>query len=420
MPRSASVTRRWSLALLPCACARCRSAGRSNRATTWRTSPFVRSIARFASSHGSPGHRGPARSSAVPSRRMPRSTCPRGPAVHAISIPARERRRPPSPRRPWSASTSSSWGPRKNWAVATSTRWTRSLATEAGQWCCSRIERRPANTGGSCRRPASRRCCSSGRSPLRLMAVSVSGARNSSWRTGERCSPPRLTPAGCDPWSCRGLEEPALSCFPARWTRGGFAARPAIRSGGSGPAWSRASRSRRRHRCFCRSSRRMRRQATWSPFARGIAPPNFLARMARRSCRPCAARSSRVRASRLPCACGPRPRRASTRGHGRPLVPDDFDVRVSGGDGLVADAPLVIAADARTRRLDPSSEWLASATGGVAAHASDTARVETFLRQLPQPSAPAQVHPMRSGWWIVPFAVALCAEWALRRRKGLR
>jgi hypothetical protein len=29
------------------------------------------------------------------------------------------------------------------------------------------------------------------------------------------------------------------------------------------------------------------------------------------------------------------------------------------------------------------------------------------------------VHPMRSPWWVVAFAVLLCGEWAIRRKRGL-
>ena len=97
-----------------------------------------------------------------------------------------------------------------------------------------------------------------------------------------------------------------------------------------------------------------------------------------------------------------------------------FEVRVSGSGGMVAEVPLVISAGARSRRLAPAPGWLSSATGGVAAHADDTAPIEAFLRGLPRPPAPVEVHPMRSAWWILPFAGALCLEWGLRRRNGLR
>ncbi len=28
------------------------------------------------------------------------------------------------------------------------------------------------------------------------------------------------------------------------------------------------------------------------------------------------------------------------------------------------------------------------------------------------------LYPMRSAWWILPFTIVLCGEWALRRRRG--
>jgi hypothetical protein len=36
-------------------------------------------------------------------------------------------------------------------------------------------------------------------------------------------------------------------------------------------------------------------------------------------------------------------------------------------------------------------------------------------------AAPAvrPMHPMRSAWWVVPFAGLLTLEWAFRRRQGL-
>jgi hypothetical protein len=97
-----------------------------------------------------------------------------------------------------------------------------------------------------------------------------------------------------------------------------------------------------------------------------------------------------------------------------------FDVRVSGGGGLTAAAALLVSSDARTARYSPPPPWLARATGGVAADGSDLTAVEDFLRRLPRPAVQVELHPMRSAWWIVPFTLALCAEWALRRRKGLR
>jgi hypothetical protein len=49
--------------------------------------------------------------------------------------------------------------------------------------------------------------------------------------------------------------------------------------------------------------------------------------------------------------------------------------------------------------------------------------LSALVRQVRDRAAPdvaTTVHPMRSAWWIVPFAGLLCAEWMLRRRQGLR
>jgi hypothetical protein len=59
-------------------------------------------------------------------------------------------------------------------------------------------------------------------------------------------------------------------------------------------------------------------------------------------------------------------------------------------------------------------------SGGVAVRADDLDPLLAHLKGLPKPARPAVVHPMRSPWWMVPFAGALCAEWAIRRRKGHR
>ncbi|HZB25416.1 MAG TPA: hypothetical protein VE379_04760 [Vicinamibacterales bacterium] len=61
---------------------------------------------------------------------------------------------------------------------------------------------------------------------------------------------------------------------------------------------------------------------------------------------------------------------------------------------------------------------IAAATGGVAA--DDPERIVSHLRGLPGRRTPATLHPMRSAWWALPFSLALCAEWSLRRRAGRR
>jgi len=83
----------------------------------------------------------------------------------------------------------------------------------------------------------------------------------------------------------------------------------------------------------------------------------------------------------------------------------------------------VMAVDPSARRADrpvPLS-LLATSRGGIDVSPDRLGDLETYLRrEVSAPAARATVHPMRSGWWIVPFASCLSAEWWLRRRRGLR
>jgi hypothetical protein len=69
---------------------------------------------------------------------------------------------------------------------------------------------------------------------------------------------------------------------------------------------------------------------------------------------------------------------------------------------------------------DESLKLMASSTGGVIVDAADLAKLRQHLLGLSTPDEPRTIRPMRSGWWSVPFALALCTEWALRRRRGDR
>jgi hypothetical protein len=66
-----------------------------------------------------------------------------------------------------------------------------------------------------------------------------------------------------------------------------------------------------------------------------------------------------------------------------------------------------------------AAAW-AQAHGGAlvpAARADELpAMVLASVHRQPQPTP---VHPMRSAWWIAPFALLLGAEWWSRRRRGL-
>jgi hypothetical protein len=98
-----------------------------------------------------------------------------------------------------------------------------------------------------------------------------------------------------------------------------------------------------------------------------------------------------------------------------------YDARLS-VDGKTADTALLIADDVQhpPGYDDEALQLIARTTGGVAGDLSDTTGLERHLRMLPRHDEPHPVRPMRAGWWSLPFAAALCAEWAIRRRRGAR
>jgi len=59
-------------------------------------------------------------------------------------------------------------------------------------------------------------------------------------------------------------------------------------------------------------------------------------------------------------------------------------------------------------------------TGGVVASSTDLSPVVRHLSEIPRTTLRQAAHPMRSAWWMAAFAAALCGEWTLRRRSGLR
>ena len=94
-------------------------------------------------------------------------------------------------------------------------------------------------------------------------------------------------------------------------------------------------------------------------------------------------------------------------------------VRAAAG-GSSVEVPLLTAGDVVQPARDGAAAWrqAAAARGGaVVASPADALRA---LSALPAVEVDETVRPMRSPWWIVPFAGLLCAEWALRRRSGLK
>jgi hypothetical protein len=64
--------------------------------------------------------------------------------------------------------------------------------------------------------------------------------------------------------------------------------------------------------------------------------------------------------------------------------------------------------------------WVNSSGGGVVEKggAGDVRRI--LDRAVVAGESVVPWHPLRSGWWVLPFALALGAEWWWRRRQGLR
>jgi hypothetical protein len=101
--------------------------------------------------------------------------------------------------------------------------------------------------------------------------------------------------------------------------------------------------------------------------------------------------------------------------------PGRYDARATVG-GRMADTPIIIEDGIRHAPAydDDALRMMAATTGGVVVDATDTGALERHVRGLGRRDRSRTRHPMRSAWWILPFTVALCSEWALRRRRGAR
>ena len=69
----------------------------------------------------------------------------------------------------------------------------------------------------------------------------------------------------------------------------------------------------------------------------------------------------------------------------------------------------------------PALAMLSSSHRGIDVTPDRVSDLERFVQgAVASPRTSVVCHPMRSTWWIVPFAVCLSAEWWIRRRRGLR
>ena len=113
-----------------------------------------------------------------------------------------------------------------------------------------------------------------------------------------------------------------------------------------------------------------------------------------------------------------------------PAVPGRYRLVVTRGGGVVdsarADAEFLVVEAAVPAESHGGvagsglvSSWAAS-RGGRLLRESELRSLPGIVTDVARPTV-AQVpwHPMRSPWWMVPFALLLAAEWYLRRRAGL-
>jgi len=104
-----------------------------------------------------------------------------------------------------------------------------------------------------------------------------------------------------------------------------------------------------------------------------------------------------------------------------PAVAGDYVIVAAQGTDTVRQAVHIATTVARDAADDPAlmAAW-AAAHGGRQIPRNRVASLGAVLDDVLHPS-PRMVtwHPMRSPWWVVPFALALAAEWWMRRRRGL-
>ena len=96
-------------------------------------------------------------------------------------------------------------------------------------------------------------------------------------------------------------------------------------------------------------------------------------------------------------------------------------VEATVGDRQVSASVAIV--DHASRAVDDTLAKLerrVRASGGVVVNAGDEQAIRSVLRDGNAASRDVTAYPMRSAWWMLPFAVCLSIEWWLRRRNGLR
>jgi hypothetical protein len=104
-----------------------------------------------------------------------------------------------------------------------------------------------------------------------------------------------------------------------------------------------------------------------------------------------------------------------------PGAPGTYRVIVT-GDGSHADAPIIVAPSI-SRSIADDSDLVAAWVGSHGGSSVPATRLEQLLPAVERAVRPTPRretwYPMRSYWWVIPFSVALGAEWLWRRKRGL-
>ena len=104
-----------------------------------------------------------------------------------------------------------------------------------------------------------------------------------------------------------------------------------------------------------------------------------------------------------------------------PGVPGAYSV-IAAANGSTGARPLLVSRNVRSGNLSEPGlvSAFASAHGGTVVTAEQLADLPAVLERTVQPVVRRVVwHPMRSVWWLLPFAATVSLEWFLRRRRGL-
>jgi len=107
-------------------------------------------------------------------------------------------------------------------------------------------------------------------------------------------------------------------------------------------------------------------------------------------------------------------------GEWRARVAGLYNLSVAAAD-LRGDATITVAPDVTQGTADDAAALALAtqATGGQAFPVDRApALVEAMKAAYPPRRGVRPSHPMRSPWWVLPFAGLLCAEWAVRRKRG--